>query len=261
MARARFLDATTSDALEIGLPCFLEALLHSGHASSTGARCAARCRLSLRAPVAAVTATGAEAMTAHLVDGDADRTPLILLHGTGGTERDLLPLAYAIAPGAAAVALRGPIATEGGFAFFRRFPDRRIDEADVSARVSALGEAIAAFHGQRGRAARPLAVGFSNGAIMSAALLMTHPALLSGAILFRPLAPFGTPPRVRLDGVPVLVVDGEEDERRSPGDGLLVARQLEQLGATVTRHVIATGHPLTDEDRRLARDWLLDAGL
>jgi phospholipase/carboxylesterase len=200
-------------------------------------------------------------MTAHLVDGDADRTPLVLLHGSGGTERDLLPLARAIAPGAALVALRGPVATEGGFAFFRRFPDRRIDEADVSVRVGALAESIAGSCGQGGHAARPLAIGFSNGAIMTAALLMTHPALLSGAILFRPLAPFGTPPRVRLDGVPVLVVDGEADDRRSPGDGLLVARQLERMGATVTHHVIAAGHLLADEDRRLARDWILSAEL
>jgi phospholipase/carboxylesterase len=64
-----------------------------------------------------------------------------------------------------------------------------------------------------------------------------------------------------LDGTPVLVIDGEEDDRRSPGDGLLVAHQLEHLGTMVTHHVLTTGHLLTEEDRRLAGEWCQSLGL
>ncbi|MFE1644159.1 alpha/beta hydrolase [Microbacterium sp. P01] len=91
---------------------------------------------------------------------------------------------------------------------------------------------------------------------MTAALLMTHPTLLAGAILLRPTAPFASIPDVRIPGSPVMIVDGAADDRRTPADGVLLADQLRQLGAMVTHHVIDTGHGHTDVDRQLARRWL-----
>jgi phospholipase/carboxylesterase len=94
----------------------------------------------------------------------------------------------------------GTVAIDGGFAFFHRLPDRSIDEADISERTPVLAEFIQDTMASHGLAKAPIAIGFSNGAIMAAALLLTRPRLLAGAILFRPLSPFRDDPPTRLDG-------------------------------------------------------------
>lgn len=184
------------------------------------------------------------------------RAPLVLLHGSHGTESDLMPLADELSPGAARLAVRGTVATEGGWAFFRRFADRRVDEADVAARAPVLAQFIETSCTAYALTDRPVAVGFSNGAIMAAALLMSHPGLLMGAILFRPLSPFTHDLPHRLDGTPVLIVDGAHDSRRSSGDGLRLSERLSRAGAAVTHRVLPVGHAITDEDGELAREWL-----
>ena len=82
-----------------------------------------------------------------------------------------------------------------------------------------LADIIGAASTQYRLPTAPIAVGFSNGAIMAAALLLTRPGLLAGAILFRPLSPFRDELPARLNGTPILIIDGEKDSRRSPGDG------------------------------------------
>ena len=132
------------------------------------------------------------AHTAHFVPGtNPTRLPLVLLHGSGGNERELAPLAGDLAPGSPILAVRGGIPFDGGFAFFHRLPDRSIDETDITSRVVILADFIEAARTQYGLPRAPIAIGFSNGAIMAAALLLTRPGLLAGAILFRPLSPFG----------------------------------------------------------------------
>ena len=182
--------------------------------------------------------------------------PLVLLHGSGGGEHDLVPVAEELAPGSPILGLRGTVATDGGYAFFHRFPDRSIDEADIGTRCPVLADFIedAMARGSLSRA--PVAVGFSNGAIMSAALLLIRPGLLAGAILFRPLSPFVQDLPTRLDGTPVLIIDGEKDSRRLPGDGLRLAERLIRAGASVTHHVLPVGHAMTSMDRKIAREWL-----
>jgi phospholipase/carboxylesterase len=182
--------------------------------------------------------------------------PLILLHGSGGGERDLISLAAELSPGAPTVGIRGTVEIDGGFAFFHRRPDRSIDEADLSARIPPLAAFIEAAGTEYGFAKPPVVIGFSNGAIMAGALLLTHPDLFSAGILFRPLSPFIEDRPDRLDAKPVLIIDGEKDNRRSPGDGARLARRLTRAGATVTHHVLPVGHAITDHDRRIARDWL-----
>ena len=188
---------------------------------------------------------------------DMTGTPLVLLHGSGGHGHDFLPLADALAPASPVLGVQGNVAIDGGFAFFHRFPDRTIDEADLTDRAPVLADFIEASASRHGFAKVPIAVGFSNGAIMAAALLLTSPGLLAGAILFRPLSPFTRDLPTRLDGIPVLIIDGENDSRRSPGDGRRLAERLIHAGATVTHHVLPTGHSLTTEDRKIAREWLL----
>jgi phospholipase/carboxylesterase len=200
----------------------------------------------------------AEATHAHrfVAGSDAGEAPLVLLHGSGGGEADLLALGEELAPGVARLGIRGTVAIDGGYAFFHRFPDRRVDEADIAARVPVLAEFIAGCCTGYGLARRPVAIGFSNGAIMAAALLLTHPGLLAGAVLFRPLSPFSHDLPCRLDGAPVLIIDGAKDRRRSPGDGLRLAERLGRAGAVVTHHVLAVGHSITGEDRWIAKEWL-----
>ena len=91
---------------------------------------------------------------------------------------------------------------------------------------------------------------------MAAALLLTRPGLLAGAILFRPLSPFRDDLPTGLDGTPVLIIDGEKDSRRSPGDGARLAERLTRAGAAVSHHVLPVGHSITPMDREIARNWL-----
>lgn len=191
-----------------------------------------------------------------LAGSDAGKAPLVLLHGSGGGEADLVPLADEVAPGAARLGIRGTVVGDGGYAFFRRFPDRRVDEADIGARVPVLAKFIETSCARYKFARRPVAIGFSNGAIMAAALLLTHPGRLAAAVLFRPLSPFTCDPPHGLDRTPVLIIDGAKDSRRSPGDGLRLAERLRRTGAPVTHHVLPVGHSITSEDRGIARAWL-----
>jgi phospholipase/carboxylesterase len=199
-------------------------------------------------------------MTPHqqrFIPGSApSATPLILLHGSGGDEHELLPLAEEMAPGSPRLGIRGSVTIDGGFAFFHRRPDRSIDEADLSARIPALVEYIAAATEHHALKKPPVAVGFSNGAIMVAGLLLTNPNLCAAAVLFRPLSPFSHDPPCALNGKAVLIIDGENDRRRSPGDGARLAERLTRAGALVTHHLLPVGHAITELDRKIARDWV-----
>jgi phospholipase/carboxylesterase len=177
--------------------------------------------------------------------------PMVMLHGSGGDEHSLVPLAAELAPGAPTLSLRGTVEIDGGFAFFHRRPDRSVDEADIDERIPALAE----FIGAANFSTPPVAVGFSNGAIMVAALLLTHPNLFSGAVLLRPLSPFLQDRPIRLDTMPVLIIDGEKDSRRSPGDGARLAERMSRAGGAVTYHVLPCGHAITEMDRRIVQNW------
>ena len=115
-----------------------------------------------------------------------------------------------------------------------------------------MAEIIAGHPGR----SKPILVGFSNGAIMAAALVMLFPDLVRGAALLRPLSPFATPMGTRLRAMPVLVVDATNDARRLAGDGAEMASQLRRAGASVDHHSLHAGHGLTDDDLALLRGWL-----
>jgi phospholipase/carboxylesterase len=158
-------------------------------------------------------------------------------------------LAEELAPGSPVLDVRGTVAIDGGFAFFHRLPDRSIEDADISERAPVLADFVQATMVGHGLNKAPIAIGFSNGAIMAAALLLTRPWLFAGAILFRPLSPFRDDPSIRLDRLPVLIIDGEKDIRRSPGDGARLAQRLRDAGATVTHHVLPIRHSITSLER------------
>ena len=135
----------------------------------------------------------------------AGSPPLLLLHGTGGDESDLLPLGRAVSPGSALLSPRGPVLENGMPRFFRRLAEGVFDEADLRRRARELADFIAEAREAYGIAA-PVALGFSNGANIAAALLLLHPGVLAGAALLRPMMPLAEPPVPDLTGTPVLML-------------------------------------------------------
>lgn len=201
----------------------------------------------------------AEPAYVHTLIADAGRTltPLVLLHGRGGTELDLVPLAAQVAPGSPVLAIRGAVAVEGGHAFFERSKNGTIDAAAISEQAARLADFIAQTTARHGFAKTPIAIGFSNGAVMIAALLLLHPGLLSGAVLLRPASsPFSRDLPPNLAATPVLIIEGEKDTFRSPGDGIRLSERLTRAGATVTHRALPAGHSITAADRVIARQWL-----
>ncbi len=145
----------------------------------------------------------AETAGFHVVRSGAaadGRAPLVLLHGSGGSERSLTGFGQRVAGGRACLFVRGRVPWEGGHAFFRRNPDRSLDHADLAARCDDFCDLLRRLAASEGRP--PLLVGFSNGAVMAAAAILDAPALSSGAVLLRPLSPRPREPFPALDGYP-----------------------------------------------------------
>lgn len=189
------------------------------------------------------------------------RTPdapvLLLLHGTGGDETDLLALGETLAPGAARLSPRGKVLERGMPRFFRRLAEGVFDVPDLIERTGELAEFVRAAAAEyRFDPAAVYAVGYSNGANIAASLLLLHPGVLRGAVLFRAMVPLVPPSRPALEGIPVFVAAG----RRDPIVPFPLTRQLadllEDAGAEVAVHVEPAGHELTDGDVAAAREWL-----
>lgn len=183
--------------------------------------------------------------------------PLLLLHGTGGDENDLLPLGEALAPGAALLSPRGKVLENGMPRFFRRLAEGVFDVKDVEARAHELADFVqGARELHHLGEARPIAVGFSNGANIAAAMLLLRPEVLGGAILFRAMVPIvpATPPDLR--GIRVFLGAGRRDPIASPAETDRLSRLLEEAGASVTVHWADAGHGLTAGDVEAAKAWL-----
>jgi phospholipase/carboxylesterase len=178
---------------------------------------------------------------------DPTRPSVLLLHGTGGDENDLVPLGREIAPGAALLSPRGNVLEGNMPRFFRRFREGLFDEEDVRRRAGEL----AAFVAEARRAyglAQPLALGYSNGANIAAAVLLLHPKTLAGAILLRAMAPLSEPPKPDLAGVPVLILSGSSDPIAPRSSAKTFAAALAAAGARVERDDLPAGHGLTGAD-------------
>lgn len=188
-------------------------------------------------------------------DGGQARAPLLLLHGTGGDEEDLIPLGRAVAPGAALLSPRGKVLENGMPRFFRRLAEGVFDEADLAARADELAAFLRAAQAAHGLAA-PMALGFSNGANIAAALMLRHPGLLAGGVLLRAMVPFASPPPARLEGSRVLLLSGLADPIVPAADSERLAAQLAAAGAAVEHRRLPAGHGLTQADVTLARAWL-----
>jgi len=186
--------------------------------------------------------------------GPETARPLLLLHGTGGNEHDLLPLGRTLAPGTALLSPRGQVSENGMPRFFRRLSEGVFDEADVVRRAADLAGFIAAARTRYGLGA-PVALGFSNGANIAAALLLLHPDALAGAVLLRAMVPLSRPPRADLAGRPVLMLSGATDPIVPAENAARLARQLSDAGAEVEHRVLPVGHGLSQADLTLAGTW------
>lgn len=199
----------------------------------------------------------------HVVVRGSSAETLLLLHATGGDERQLLGLGRELAPSATLLSPRGQVLEDGVTRrFFARHSALELDIPDLLARTDELADFIAAATAAHGLDPdRVLALGYSNGANIAVSLLLRRPETLSGAVLLRPTLPYTPQAPLRLDGKPVLVVGGEGDPfvPRSRYGELL--RTLQQGGAEVTGQLMPGGHQLGQADLDLVAGWLAERAL
>lgn len=182
-------------------------------------------------------------------------SPLLLLHGTGGNEDDLLPIGRVISPGAALLSPRGQVLECGMPRFFRRLAEGVFDYEDVHRRAEDLADFVAAARDDY-QIGAPIALGYSNGANIAAAVLWLKPQTFAGAILFRAMVPLDRAPERDLARLPVLITSGLRDPVIPPQNSLKLAQLLSAAGAAVERKTFPLGHELSQLDISAAQQWL-----
>ncbi len=187
--------------------------------------------------------------------GSAASPPVLLLHGTGADENDLIDLGRAVAPGSALLSPRGKVLENGMPRFFRRLAEGVFDEADVKRRAGELADFVMTARQVYGIEA-PVALGFSNGANIAAALLLQRPEVLSGAVLLRAMVPLSDPPNLPIPGTPVLILSGAQDPLASPDNPARLAAQLNERGAKAEQRIVPGGHGLTQADVNLTATFM-----
>ena len=192
----------------------------------------------------------------EFVPGSSSRT-LLLLHGTGGNERDLIPLGRELDPNAALISPRGKVLENGMPRFFRRLAEGVFDLEDLQNRTHELADFVAAAAQHYGFASdNVIAVGYSNGANIAASLLLLRPETLSAAILFRAMVPLIPETQPNLSSTRVWIGAGDQDPIVPASETKRLAELLRRAGADVTIRFAKAGHGLTNDDLEGARHWL-----
>jgi phospholipase/carboxylesterase len=192
----------------------------------------------------------------EFVPGKSDRT-ILLLHGTGGNERDLISLGRELNPNASLLSPRGKVLENGMPRFFRRLAEGVFDLEDLQKRTHELADFVtsAAEHYKIDNH-KIVAVGYSNGANIAASILLLRPEILSAAILFRAMVPLVPETTPDLSATRVLISEGDHDPIVSVTEAGRLSGLLRRTGADVTIRFLQAGHQLTGGDIDLARDWL-----
>jgi len=185
-----------------------------------------------------------------------DKPTLLLLHGTGGNELDLLPLAKRIDDEASVLSVRGNVSEHGMPRFFKRLAEGVFDEEDLIFRTKELNQFL-------DKAAREygfdrdniIAIGYSNGANIAASLLFHYKNALKAAILHHPMVPRRGVELPDLSGKSVFIAAGTNDPICSPSESLELQSLLEKANAKVELHWEDRGHQLTVEEVNAARRW------
>jgi phospholipase/carboxylesterase len=191
------------------------------------------------------------------VGGKREGLPtLLLLHGTGGNERDLLSVAEMIAPDASVLGVRGNILENGMPRFFRRLKEGVFDIEDLVFRTQELNDHLSEFAEQyKFDRNHIVAVGYSNGANIAASLLYNHANSLNGAILFHAMVPRQGVELPILHNVPVFIGAGKRDSLIAPDQTKELSAHLRQSGADVSEFWTEGGHELTREEVERAKEW------
>jgi phospholipase/carboxylesterase len=188
--------------------------------------------------------------------GDTGAT-LLLLHGTGGSEDDLVPLGRELAPGAAILSPTGKVSEYGAARFFRRLAEGVFDHEDLVFRTHELAGFVEAASDEYGfDPSKIVAVGYSNGANIAGSLMLLHPGLLRAAVLFRAMIPFEPEETPDLSGMPVFIAAGRRDQMIPSQNTQRLAEILTQAGADLDLRWRDTGHGLTYEEVEEAKGWL-----
>ena len=200
----------------------------------------------------------ARAYTHHFEPGtNPAAPPLLLLHGTGGDEQSLIPLGRALSPGSPLLSPRGQVSENGALRFFRRHAEGVLDLDDLTARAHEMADfAATAAKAKSFAATRLVAVGFSNGANLAAAMLLLRPASLAAAILIRPMVGLDPSPPANLTDKRVLILSGAHDPIVPTGHPERLEQMFRAAGAEVERHSFPAGHGLTQADITAAQRFL-----
>jgi predicted esterase len=181
---------------------------------------------------------------------------LLVLHGTGGDENDLIGIGQTIAPGAAILSPRGNVLENGAPRFFKRLAEGVFDPAEVRSRGEELaGFVKAAISKYDLNSARIFAFGFSNGANIASTVMLLEPALLQGSILFRPMVVFEPDEKPDLSGARVLISAGRMDPIVPSSNVERLVELLESTGAAVTFKWQLAGHNLVSSEVSDAAQW------
>src|SRR5438034_3114908 len=192
----------------------------------------------------------------EFIPGSLERT-LLLLHGTGGNERDLIPLGRELDSNASLLSPRGKVLENGMPRFFRRLAEGVFDLEDLKNRTNELADFVAAAAQHYGFAAdKVVAAGYSNGANIAASMLLLRPEILSAAILFRAMVPLVPDKHPKLSSMRAWIGAGTDDPIIPTSETKRLAELLRKAGADVTIRHFAAGHELTPDDVEAARDWL-----
>jgi predicted esterase len=192
----------------------------------------------------------------EFIPGRSERT-LLLLHGTGGNEHDLIPLGHELDPTATLLSPRGQVLENGMPRFFRRLAEGVFDLDDLKKRTHELADfVVGATRHYKLAANRIVAVGYSNGANIAASMLLLRPELLRAAILFRAMVPFVPDKLPHLSSVRVWIGAGNEDPIIPPSEAQRLVQLLRSAGADVTIRFLNAGHGLTNSEIEIAREWL-----
>lgn len=182
---------------------------------------------------------------------------LLLLHGTGGDENDLIPIARALAPNANLLSPRGPVRENGMPRFFRRLSEGVFDEDDLRRRAQELAAFVADSAARYALNSNQIvALGFSNGANIAAALLLLHPQVLAGAVLLRPMVPLVPENLPDLHNKPIFIASGRNDPLVSVAQSEDLQKLLESAGAQIRLRWQNASHRVENEEWQAARDWL-----
>lgn len=182
---------------------------------------------------------------------------LLMLHGTGGDENDLLAVAQAVDPDANVLSPRGRVLENGAPRFFARFGPGKLDVEDLKRRTHDLADFVLEASKDYGfDPARLVVFGYSNGANIGASLLFLRPEVLAGAVLARAMMPYEPAKPPRLAGKRALLLAGEHDPYSQRPVTERLAAVLREAGAEVAVNLAPSGHDLTPADVALARRWV-----